>query len=252
MTLFREISNVSRRVYGYTQNIAKQRGTSFFTIVSIFSVAFSPVKFEVVKQPVVESDTVQRSETTLNLATDSASVLSVVSKVSSIVPGDSAIQKEDAAKQAAILAEAAKQAEAKKSATLTKSRETVSRERRVYSDPSDFDVIYQNAGSTFGVDWKLLKAIHKVETGSSGSTYRSNPSGATGPMQFLPSTFKRHGQDGNGDGIKDISNVEDAIFSAAGYLRACGYPDAKKALWGYNPSTSYYNKVMGIARSYGM
>lgn len=251
MTLNREISNFCRRVYGYTQNIAKGRSTSFFTIVSIFAVAFSPVKFEIIEQPVVDDAVhTQVSKTELALASDSSNVLVVKSTASTIKPGDSVAQREESAKQAAI--QAAKLAEANKIAAASISRETISRERRVYNDPSDFDTIYQKAGSAFGVDWRLLKAIHKVETGSSGSTLRSNPSGATGPMQFLPSTFRRHGVDGNGDGIKDIGNVEDAIFSAAAYLRACGYPDVKKALWGYNPSTSYFNKVMGIARSYGM
>ena len=168
-----------------------------------------------------------------------------VHSISKIVPGESVAQRETREK-----------AEAEAKVLAQKKRDTVSREARVavkiYSDPANFDEIYQRAGNAMGVSPALLKAIHTVETGASGSTYRSNPSGATGPMQFLPSTFRRHGIDGNGDGIADISNVEDAIFSAAAYLKACGYPDMKKALWGYNPSTSYYNKIMRLATSFGL
>ncbi len=163
-----------------------------------------------------------------------------------IIPGESLTQKEAREKAEAEAAEKAKAlAEAKK-------RKVTSYVTRVYADPVNFDSIYQSAGATFGVDPSLLKAIHCVETGCSGSTSRANVSGATGPMQFLHSTFNRHGVDGNNDGIKDINNVEDAIYSAAAYLKACGYPDVKKALWGYNPSSSYYNKVINIAQSFGM
>lgn len=175
----------------------------------------------------------------IKLDTSSHKILNATLDKPEIKPGESKVQRE-----ARVVAEAEAKAKAE---AATKARNTVSRESRItYVDPSDFVSIYKRAEAAYGVDWKLLNAIHQVETGASGSTLRANPSGATGPMQFLPSTFRRHGVDGNGDGIKDIGNVEDAIFSAAAYLKACGYPDVKKALWGYNPSTSYYNKVMSI------
>ncbi len=170
----------------------------------------------------------------------------VIKIIPEIIPGESATQKEIREKVEAEAAEKLKiLAEAKK-------RNVTRYIKRVYVDPSNFDGIYQSAGIAYGVDPALLKAIHCVETGCSGSTSRANISGATGPMQFLPSTFNRHGVDGNNDGIKDICNVEDAIYSAAAYLKACGYPNLKKALWGYNPSSSYYTKVMNIAQSFGM
>ncbi|MEI6499322.1 MAG: lytic transglycosylase domain-containing protein [bacterium] len=179
------------------------------------------------------------------LALDSENIINSVDKVNVITIGESNNDKESR-----IVRENQQKAEAAKLAIAQ--RDTVTRERRVYNDPSDFDVIYQSAESALGVDWRLLKAIHMTETGASGSTMRSNSSGATGPMQFLPSTWRHYGIDGNNDGIVDISNVNDAIFGAANYLRACGYPDVRKALWGYNPSTAYYNKVMSKAQAMGM
>lgn len=182
----------------------------------------------------------------LKLDTSKDSVIVSDQKLSQIVPGESADQKvareKDEAEKAALAADLA----AKVKPVL---RNTVSRERRVYADPSNFDEIYNRAGTAYGVDPRILRAIHQVETGGSGSTGITNRSGsgAQGPMQFLPSTFRRHGVDGNGDGFADINNVEDAIFSAAAYLKACGYPNVQKALWGYNPSTSYVNKVMRMS-----
>lgn len=181
------------------------------------------------------------------LSTKDANLFADQGNLIQIVPGESVSQKEERAK-AEVVAKAAQDAIA---AALAKQRNTVAREYRIYADPTSFNDIYASAGSQFGVDPAILKAIHVAETGASGSTMRSNPSGATGPMQFLPSTFRRHAVDGNGDGVKDIGNVQDAIYTAAAYLRACGYPNVKKALWGYNPSASYYNHVLNIARSFG-
>lgn len=182
--------------------------------------------------------------TNVKLDTSSHAVLSDSSKISEIKPGESKIGRE-AREKAEVEAKA-------KIEAAKKNRDSVSRERRVYSDPSNFGEIYSQAEAQFGVDARLLRAVHQVETGGSGSTSRASYMGAQGPMQFLPSTFRRYGVDGNGDGVIDINNVNDAIFSAAKYLKACGYPDVKKALWGYNPSSSYYNKVMKYAHSYGM
>jgi len=171
-------------------------------------------------------------------------ILEAVDMAKTIVPGESRVQAE-----ARVAAEnAAKAAQAAKAAKVL-----VNASARVYNDPSSFDGIYQSAGAAYGIDWRVLKAIHYVETGASGSTSKRNPSGATGPMQFIPSTWRAYGVDGNGDGAKDITNVNDAIYAAANYLRASGgdMNGYKTALWSYNPSSSYYRKVMEVARSIG-
>ena len=189
-------------------------------------------------------------ETNLVLTTSSSQPLAMIMVKPEVKPGESNTQRETREKSEADAR--AKEEERKKVlASKVAARAVVTRERRVYADPSNFDTVYAAAETAYGVDARLLRAIHYVETGCSGSTTKSNPSGATGPMQFLPSTFNRHGVDGNNDGIKDVHNLEDAVFSAAAYLRACGYPDVKRALWGYNRSTSYYYKVMEVARSLG-
>jgi len=168
-------------------------------------------------------------------------IVDVAIKTPAIVPGES--QDQIAARVAAEAALAASAAKPKKVVSAM----------RVYNDPSSFDGIYQSAGAAYGIDWRILKAVHYVETGGSGSTTKRNPSGATGPMQFIPSTWRHYGVDGNGDGVVDITNVSDSIYAAANYLAASGGAanGYKTALWSYNPSDSYFRKVMEVARSLG-
>lgn len=213
---------------------------------SVVFLTFLATPMESLPVFIAESNTQESATETSEIVMDTttANLLSQNNKISVFVPGESTEAKESREKAQAAKAKADADAQAEKLAQST--RNTVAREYRVYTDPVNFDDIYARAESVYGVDRKLLKAVHIVETGASGSTGLSNPSGATGPMQFLPSTFRRHAQDGNGDGIADIQNVEDAIYSAAQYMIACGYPNVKDALWGYNPSTAYYNKVMRV------
>jgi hypothetical protein len=249
MTLnFERISVLKTKIWSKTKNLIidfnVHRMASFLLLSVMLPMVYTPgasVK--------VEADSEEVSSNSLKLSLNSPSVVLASDSISEIKPGESKVEREarEAKEKAEAEAKAAAEAKAKASRTV------VARENRVYSDPSNFDEIYVRAQNAYGVDARILSAIHQVETGRSGSSTITNHSGsgATGPMQFMPSTWRRYGVDGNGDGIADINNVEDAIFSAAKYLKACGYPNVQKALYGYNPSTSYYNKVMNIAHSLG-
>jgi membrane-bound lytic murein transglycosylase B len=78
---------------------------------------------------------------------------------------------------------------------------------------------------------------------------------AVGPMQFIPSTWRYAGRDGNGDGDADPFNIDDAALSAAMYLcahgrdltTAAGWTDA---IYSYNQSETYINQVRDQARAY--
>jgi Transglycosylase SLT domain len=78
---------------------------------------------------------------------------------------------------------------------------------------------------------------------------------AVGPMQFIPSSWRSHEVDGNGDGVADPSNVYDATLAAAGYLCTgdrdlSRTPDLRQAVFGYNHSSAYVDTVLAWATAY--
>jgi membrane-bound lytic murein transglycosylase B len=78
---------------------------------------------------------------------------------------------------------------------------------------------------------------------------------AVGPMQFLPTTWARYGADGNGDGVRDPQQLDDAARAAASYLCADGRDTASGAGWWdgvltYNRSVSYAQLVWAAADRY--
>lgn len=78
---------------------------------------------------------------------------------------------------------------------------------------------------------------------------------AVGPMQFIPSTWRRLGVDGNGDGRADPDNIFDATLGAAVYLCAgnTNLQDAQQkadAVFRYNRSWEYVRRVLALAAAY--
>jgi len=78
---------------------------------------------------------------------------------------------------------------------------------------------------------------------------------AMGPMQFLPSSWKKWGVDGNGDGTASPHNVYDATLTAARYLCAAGgdlvtSQGVRAAILAYNPSEQYLWVVLAWMRAY--
>ena len=109
--------------------------------------------------------------------------------------------------------------------------------------------IYRNAGYQYGIDWRVLAAINRVETNLGRNTHVSS-AGAVGWMQFLPSTWRRWGVDASGDGIADPYDPQDAIFSAARYLDAAGArKNLRRAIFAYNHANWYVNEILSIAAS---
>jgi membrane-bound lytic murein transglycosylase B len=76
-----------------------------------------------------------------------------------------------------------------------------------------------------------------------------------GPLQFIPSTWAKWRSDGNGDGIADPNNIDDAALAAGRYLCADGRdlatgPGWRAAVLSYNSSEEYALRVYTVADSY--
>jgi membrane-bound lytic murein transglycosylase B len=143
-----------------------------------------------------------------------------------------------------------------------------------------------------GVDWALLGAIGRVESnharfggnvldargiarpgiigipldGSRGTSRITDTDGgaldrdsvydrAVGPMQFIPTSWKLAGRDGDGDGVANPQSLTDAV-TGAGVLLCSGGTDLRRpgaayqAVLRYNHSDSYVRTVLSIADAY--
>lgn len=137
--------------------------------------------------------------------------------------------------------------------------------------------IFEQAQSKYGVSWAVLAAICKTES-SFGANMGPSGKGAVGFMQIMPTTWSGsrnpaasndadnprwdtdpesiagyggYGTDGDGDGVADPYNPWDAVFAAAKLLSANGFQsNPKKAVYAYNHSWSYVNKVLAQSELY--
>ena len=78
---------------------------------------------------------------------------------------------------------------------------------------------------------------------------------AVGPFQFLPSTWRRWGADGDGDRIADPNDLDDAALAAARYLCAAGGDLTTAVAWhaavlSYNHSEDYAIAILASANGY--
>lgn len=137
--------------------------------------------------------------------------------------------------------------------------------------PGNYLQLYMAAGQRYGLDWSILAGIGSIETNhgrlkAPGVTSGANAFGCCGgPMQFYfvpysgrlrngeknSSTWGAMSVDGNGDGWKIVWDPQDAIPSAARYLKASGAPgNWQKAIFAYNRAQWYVDDVLSRARRY--
>jgi len=176
----------------------------------------------------------------VKFSTGDGQILDLSIKKAQIEPGESNAQAE-------------KRKEEEQVAKRVQVKAYVSQER-VHKDPANFKEVYLAAAQKFGIPWQLLESVHQVESGKSGSTGKSSYAGATGPMQFMPGTWRAYQIDGNGDGVADITDATDAIYTAAHYLARSGADEGRfdDAVFNYNHSRSYVQMVKSICLELGM
>jgi murein DD-endopeptidase MepM/ murein hydrolase activator NlpD len=115
----------------------------------------------------------------------------------------------------------------------------------------ELQALWLRAGAAYGIPWQVLAAINKIES-NFGRNMGPSSAGAVGWMQFMPETWLRWGTDGNGDGLADPWNPEDAIHSAARYLAAAeGRTDIARAVFAYNHAQWYVDDVLQLAAMFG-
>ncbi len=77
---------------------------------------------------------------------------------------------------------------------------------------------------------------------------------AIGPMQFIPTTWAWSGRDGDGDGVRNPHDLDDAALASGDYL--CGGSDLSvdaamdAAIFRYNPSDYYVRLVRAFEVGY--
>ena len=106
---------------------------------------------------------------------------------------------------------------------------------------ADLRRFYGEGQRRFGVHWTVLASVNFVES-AFGRVRSASESGARGPMQFLPSTWRAYGMGG------DIDDPRDAILGAANYLNRSGArEDLDGALFAYNHSRDYVRAIRAFA-----
>jgi Transglycosylase SLT domain len=119
--------------------------------------------------------------------------------------------------------------------------------------PRDLLRVYQEAATNCpGLPWPVVAAIGKVETDHNREPATSS-AGEQGPMQFLPATWEEFQADGDGDGVADINDEDDAIYGAVRLLCAEGGGDPvslQQAILAYDDAEEYLSEVLEVARSY--
>lgn len=96
---------------------------------------------------------------------------------------------------------------------------TESEPKSLANVPSQYVAVVMRAGSICDIVTPQAIAA-QIEQESNWNPQAGSSAGAQGISQFMPSTWKNEGKDGDGDGKADILNPIDAIWSQGNYM--CG------------------------------
>ena len=124
----------------------------------------------------------------------------------------------------------------------------------------------QHGGSSIGADGTVTPPIFGVALNGDGVALIPDSDGgsidgdaasdrAVGPMQLIPQTWRNWHTDGNGDGVENPQNIDDAVMATTNYLcRASTALDTEKgwraAIGAYNSTDAYLRSVARVAVAY--
>lgn len=124
----------------------------------------------------------------------------------------------------------------------------------------------RHGGSSVGEDGTVTPPIYGIALDGSSSAHIPDSDGgqidgdaqydrAVGPMQLIPQTWRNWHVDGNGDGVEDPQNIDDAVVATSNYLcRASGDMIGREGwrvgVGAYNSSDAYIRSVADAANRY--
>ena len=124
----------------------------------------------------------------------------------------------------------------------------------------------QHGGSSIGADGTVSPPIFGVALNGDGVALIPDSDGgaidgdaksdrAVGPMQLIPQTWRNWHTDGNGDGVENPQNIDDAVMATTNYLcRASTALDTehgwRAAVAAYNSTDAYLAEVARVAVAY--
>lgn len=106
---------------------------------------------------------------------------------------------------------------------------------------------FAQAGQQYGVDPRVLMAMHLAETGGTGRWDRTSPAGAMGGMQLMPSTARALGVQNPYDPSQAIPGAAQGLSQLLGWAErragGQGWPALSMALKAYNngPNPARWN-----------
>lgn len=124
----------------------------------------------------------------------------------------------------------------------------------------------RHGGSTVGVDGTVTPPIYGIALDGDATAHIPDSDGgaidgdakfdrAMGPMQLIPQTWRNWHIDGNGDGIEDPQNIDDAVVATSNYLCRASGDMVSRDGWragvlAYNSSDAYAQTVANAANRY--
>ncbi len=124
----------------------------------------------------------------------------------------------------------------------------------------------RHGGSSVGADGTVTPPIFGIALDGSASSHIPDSDGglldgdpnfdrAVGPMQLIPQTWRNWHTDGNGDGVEDPQNIDDAVVATSNYLCRASGDMVSRDGWragvlAFNGSGAYAQSVANAANRY--